>query len=90
MAYVDIVFDGLPSNEPGRFVEVENERGESIRFGKWMQRPDGYWVLRIEGTQMPTPYQHDAYETTPPPVGLPQYNQVNMSIYSVRPRRRDL
>src|SRR3977135_1164738 len=30
----------------GRFVEVENGEGKSIRFGQWMQRADGYWVLR--------------------------------------------
>lgn len=90
MAYIDIVFDGPPSNESGRFVEVENERGESVRFGKWVHRPDGYWVLRIEGAKEFTPYQHDTYETAPPPVGLPQYNQVNVSGYSVWPRRRDL
>lgn len=46
--YVDIVFDGPPEHEAGRFVEVENEAGESIRFGKWVERPDGYWALRIE------------------------------------------
>lgn len=45
--YIDIVFDGPPSHESGRFVEVENYKGESINSGKWIQRLDGYWVLRI-------------------------------------------
>jgi len=45
--YIDIVFDGPPSHESGRFVEVENAAGASINFGQWVQRPDGYWVLRI-------------------------------------------
>lgn len=45
---VDIVFDGPPGPEAGRFVEVENANGESIKFGKWVERPDGYWVLRID------------------------------------------
>ena len=45
--HIDIVFDGPPSHESGRFVEVENERGESINFGEWVERPDGYWVLRF-------------------------------------------
>jgi hypothetical protein len=46
--YVDIVFDGPPSHEAGRFVEVENAKGASINFGEWIERPDGYWALRIE------------------------------------------
>lgn len=33
--FIDIVFDGPTGNEGGRFIE------------KWLQRPDGYWVLRI-------------------------------------------
>ena len=44
---VDIVFDGPPGPVAGRFVEVEDESGASIRFGEWVERDDGYWVLRI-------------------------------------------
>ena len=44
---VDIVFDGPPGPEAGRFVEVESPPGRSIRFGEWVERDDGYWVLRI-------------------------------------------
>lgn len=43
---VDIVFDGPPGPEAGRFVEVEVE-GKSINFGRWVHREDGYWVLRF-------------------------------------------
>lgn len=43
----DIVFDGPPGPECGRFVEVENERGESFGLGKWVERDDGYWVIRF-------------------------------------------
>lgn len=46
-AHVDIVFDGPPGPQAGRFVEVENAEGSSIKFGEWIQRKDGYWVLRI-------------------------------------------
>lgn len=46
-SFLDIVFDGPPGPEGGRFVEVENPAGESIRFGTWVQRDDGYWALRI-------------------------------------------
>lgn len=44
---IDIVFDGPPAHESGRFVEVEIE-GKSVSVGEWIERPDGYWVLRIE------------------------------------------
>lgn len=47
--YVDIVFDGPPGPTPGRFVEVENSRRESINYGEWVRRDDGYWVLRLPG-----------------------------------------
>ncbi len=46
---IDLVFDGPPGPECGRFVETENEHGHSIGVGDWIQRPDGYWVLRITG-----------------------------------------
>jgi hypothetical protein len=45
--FVDIVFDGPPGHLSGRFVEVENESGASIRLGEWVHRVDGYWALRI-------------------------------------------
>jgi hypothetical protein len=47
--FVDIVFDGPPGPQPGRFVEVENAQGRSINLGEWVHRPDGYWALRING-----------------------------------------
>lgn len=48
MSFIDIVFDGPPSHESGRFVEVENEAGQSISYGQWVNRPDGFWALRIQ------------------------------------------
>ena len=45
--FVDIGLDGPPGPESGRFVEVENQRGRSVNVGEWVQRPDGYWALRI-------------------------------------------
>jgi hypothetical protein len=45
--HIDIVFDGPPSAESGRFVEVEDNTGASIKLGEWVQRDDGYWALRI-------------------------------------------
>jgi len=44
----DIVFDGPPGPEAGRFVEVERD-GKSISVGKWLKREDGLWILRIGG-----------------------------------------
>jgi hypothetical protein len=51
--YFDVVFDGPPSHEAGRFVEVEDASGASIRMGDWLQREDGYWVLRIPRPRAP-------------------------------------
>lgn len=48
--HTDIVFDGSPDHKAPVFVEVEDEQGRSIRFGEWLQRPDGYWVLRISAS----------------------------------------
>jgi len=45
--FVDIVFDGPPSHESRRFVEVEDAIGRSIKFGEWVERTDGMWALRI-------------------------------------------
>lgn len=43
---IDVVFDGPPSHESGRFVEVEHE-GRSINAGEWVER-DGLWYLQID------------------------------------------
>jgi hypothetical protein len=45
--HVDIVFDGHPGPEGGRLVEIEDSGGRSIKFGEWIERKDGTWVLRI-------------------------------------------
>ena len=45
--HIDIVFDGPPSHQSGRFVEVENAHGHGMAFGTWVLRTDGFWVLRI-------------------------------------------
>ena len=52
-AYIDIVFDGPPGPEGGRFVEVENQERKSIKFGEWIHRDDGYWALRISAHSVP-------------------------------------
>ena len=52
LKWLDIVFDGPPGPVSGRFVEVETTEGKSIRLGTWVQRPDGYWVLRITGADI--------------------------------------
>jgi hypothetical protein len=45
--FVDVVFDGPPGHEAGRFVEVEDSKGNSISIGEWIDRKDGTWALRI-------------------------------------------
>lgn len=42
--HIHIVFDGPPSHESGRFVEVEDDSGASFRLGEWTQR-DEFWCL---------------------------------------------
>jgi hypothetical protein len=46
-----IVFDGPPSHDGGRFVEVETPDGKSVRAGEWHERPDGLWELRLSAIE---------------------------------------
>ena len=50
---VDIVFDGPPSHDSGRFVEVECPPGKGVSFGEWVERDDGYWALRFRAALPP-------------------------------------
>ena len=45
-AFLDVVFDGPPGPISGRFVDVENESGQSVNAGQWIERPDGLWALK--------------------------------------------
>jgi len=45
---INIVFDGPPGPEAGRFVEAEDAFGKSIKCGEWLQEGDK-WVLAIGG-----------------------------------------
>ncbi|TFC59461.1 MULTISPECIES: hypothetical protein [unclassified Cryobacterium] len=45
--FIDVVFDGPPSHESGRFIEVEDPNGWSVNAGEWIDRGDGTWALRI-------------------------------------------
>lgn len=47
MRHINIVFDGPPDHDAPRFVEVEDESGNSISIGEWLPRVDGNWALRI-------------------------------------------
>lgn len=44
---IDVVFDGPPGPEAGRFVEVEDLSGKSVGVGQWIDRGNGLWALRI-------------------------------------------
>ena len=44
---INIIFDGPPDHDAGRFVEVETDDGRSINAGEWIDRDDGLWALRI-------------------------------------------
>lgn len=62
-AQIDIVFDGPPGPEAGRFIEVENADGASITFGRWLKRADGYWALRLTPSAVDMPHCHVAGTT---------------------------
>jgi hypothetical protein len=61
---INIIFDGPPSHEAGRFVEVELDNGKSISVGKWVNRGDGYWALRIN--ELPGPSNQKVTVDTKP------------------------
>lgn len=44
---IDVLFDGPPGPEGGRFIEAEDSGGRSIRAGEWIRRGDGLWALRL-------------------------------------------
>ena len=46
---IHIVFDGFPSPDGPKFVEVENPKGFSISVGEWRKRNDGLCELVILG-----------------------------------------
>ena len=48
MSAIHVLFDGPPDAQAGRFVEVENDNGESIKAGEWVDRGNGMWALVIE------------------------------------------
>lgn len=50
--YIDVVFDGPPSHESGRFVEVEDNSGKSVGVGEWIDRGNGLWALRIRDSDI--------------------------------------
>lgn len=43
--------DSLPGPDGCRFIESENDNGESIQAGEWVERKDGLVSLRI--TRLP-------------------------------------
>jgi hypothetical protein len=47
MSNLNIIFDGPPAAQSGRFIEVEDDEGRSINAGEWIDRGDGTWVLRL-------------------------------------------
>lgn len=48
MPALHFVFDGFPSPDGPRFIEVETPDGKSLNAGDWQSRPDGLTQLVIE------------------------------------------
>lgn len=65
--YIDVVFDGPPSHESGRFVEVEDAGQRSISVGEWIDRGDGLWALRIPSSRTKLAAAREAIEEAPCP-----------------------
>ena len=58
---INIVFDGPPRPQDGRFMKIETDDGRSIGVGEWQERRDGRWKLRITALPTVTPKpQQDA------------------------------
>ena len=66
---IDVVFDGPPSHESGRFIEVEDSDGHSIKVGEWIHRADDYWALRIPLPHQGAEMTASEEETTTPEPG---------------------
>ena len=63
---IRIVFDGPPSHESGRFIEVENEHGEGMSFGEWKQEGE-FWYLEFPNPARCEAIIHDLIETMKKP-----------------------
>lgn len=53
-AFIDIRFDGPPSHEAPRFIEVEDPAGASVKVGEWIN-DGGEWLLRIKPEDIAKP-----------------------------------
>lgn len=49
---LSIIFDGPPGAVSGRFVEVEDENGQSMNAGTWRERSAGLWSLDIDTEEL--------------------------------------
>ena len=76
-AFLDIVFDGPPSHESGRFVEVEAPDGRSVNAGEWIDRGNGLWALRIP-RMAPQP-THDPFLNLNATAASPEFDPRNLS-----------
>jgi len=54
MKHINVIFDGPPGPEAGRFGEVEDENGRSFNAGEWIEQPDGLWALRLHLEKLQT------------------------------------
>lgn len=47
-ATINVVFDGPPSNEGNKFIEVEDMDGKGVSVGDWVPHGEKYWALRLQ------------------------------------------
>ena len=87
-----IVFDGPPSHESGRFVEVENDAGASVSVGEWTERPDGFWDLTIPDARTlaaALAQAVEALEAQPPPANAALLAAATRGLVESLKRARD-
>lgn len=80
MRMIDIVFDGPPGAESGRFVEVECD-GAGIAIGEWVSRPGGYWALRLPvAGRAPGPHRDDIQPALDPGAALKEAQAIAQEV----------
>jgi hypothetical protein len=62
VTYIDILFDA-PAGDGARFREIQDGRGCRVEVGRWLERPDGSWALRIARDDLPEAHVDDTLTT---------------------------
>ena len=50
--FVDLVFDCPPGPKAPQLIEVVDDAVRNVEVGKWIERPDRRWALRMDNTHL--------------------------------------